>query len=177
MKELLDRLLEEFNDREYAHAYMESHAVSRLAAQVYAIRKMRGWSQEELAKESGIAQERISKIESADFDSLTITTLKKLSRAFDVSLRVAFQPFNEGMLDVVNMTPQRLEVKTREVSLAEFRDNCVRIDRDGNLISVDTTYLAPVQTIGAASEVDETSSSWQPVLPSTASDSPSKVAV
>lgn len=117
MKEFFNRLKLEFSDKEYAHSYMESHAVSRLAAQIYALRKQRGWSQEKLAAETGIAQETISKIESANFNSLTMKTLHKFSRAFDVNLSISFESFSRGILDVANMNPEQLEVKSREADL------------------------------------------------------------
>lgn len=132
MREFFKRLTESFSDKEYAHSYMESHAVSRLAAQIHALRKQRGWSQEELAKYAGIAQERISKIESADFDSLTMKTLQKFSKAFDVNLHIAFESFSKGILDVANLTPERLEIKSREEDLAtSFTENTMFIHSNG----------------------------------------------
>lgn len=113
MKEFFNRLKSDFADKEYAHSYMESHAVSRLAAQIHALRNQRGWSQEQLAAHSGIAQERISKIESADFDSLTMKTLQKFSKAFDVNLHIEFESFSRGILDVANLNREQLEVKSR----------------------------------------------------------------
>jgi transcriptional regulator with XRE-family HTH domain len=113
MKELFKRLSEDFADKEYAHSYMEGHAISRIAAQVYALRRQRGWSQEELSAMSGIAQERISKIESADFNSLTMKTLQKLSKAFDVYLHISFAPFTKGIIDIGNLHPWQLEVASR----------------------------------------------------------------
>lgn len=123
MNELLKSLSDEFADADFAHGYMESHSVSRIAAQIFALRKQRGWSQADLAEKSGLAQERISKIESADFDSLTMKTLHKFSRAFDVDLRIGFEPFSAGILDVVKLSPSRLEVCSRLVDLKSFHCN------------------------------------------------------
>jgi transcriptional regulator with XRE-family HTH domain len=131
MSELAERLVQEFADKDYAHAYMESHAVSRLAAQLHALRKQRNWSQQQLAERSGIAQERISKIENADFTSITLSTLNKLARAFDVDVRVAFESFSQGILDVVNLSPKALEVKPRQASLKAFSDQQLKISREG----------------------------------------------
>lgn len=118
MKEFFKLLAKNFGeDKEYAHSYMEGHTVSRLAAQVHALRKQRGWSQEKLAHITGIAQERISKIESADFNSLTIKTLQKFSQAFDVNLFIAFDSFSKGIIDVANLSKERLEIESRERDL------------------------------------------------------------
>lgn len=126
MKEFFNNLKQDFADEEYAHSYMESHVVSRLAAQIHALRNQRGWSQDQLAARSGIAQERISKIESADFDSLTMKTLQKFSRAFDVNLHIAFESFSSGILDVANLNREQLEVKSREEDLASSFTNHTR---------------------------------------------------
>ena len=132
MKKFFNRLKEDFADKQYAHSYMESHAVSRLAAQIHALRIQRGWSQEQLADISGIAQERISKIESADFDSLTMKTLHKFSKAFDVNLHIAFDSFSRGILDVANLSPANLEVKSREEDLAaSFTNHTIFVNGGG----------------------------------------------
>lgn len=120
MKKFLNELTTDFADFDFAHSYMESHSVSRLAAQIYALRKQRGWSQAELAEKAGIAQERVSKIESADFESLTMKTLHKFSRAFDVDLRVGFESFSEGIMDVVKLNAEKLRVDSREQDLSRF---------------------------------------------------------
>jgi len=126
MNELLKDLSEEFRDPDFAHAYMEGHSVSRIAAQIHALRKQRGWTQAELAKKSGIAQERISLLESADFESLTLKTLNKLSRAFDVNLKVNFESFSDGIIDVVKLNPENLAVTPREPDLKALRINIGR---------------------------------------------------
>lgn len=147
MKEFLKRLEQEFTNPDYAHAYMESHAVTRLAAQIYALRKQRGWSQAQLADKSGVAQERISKIESADFTSLTMKTLQKFSRAFDVNLSVAFNAFSTGMLDVANLSPNCLEVASRAEDLAAFNKMNLMQNGNGEVIAFQVYNEATVQTV------------------------------
>jgi transcriptional regulator with XRE-family HTH domain len=158
MHELLKNLAEDFKDGEYAHAYMESHAVSRIAAQIYALRKQRGWSQEELAKQSGVAQETISKIESADFSSLTLKTLHKFSRAFDVDLRIAFDSFSKGILDVVNLQAEKLKVPSRVEDLKVFTGRSLHIDGGGEWQALDVVNLVGVQVVTVISTNDSLSS-------------------
>lgn len=123
MKKFFRSLAKDFSDKEYAHAYMEGHAVSRIATQVHVLRKQRGWSQEELSQKSGIAQERISKIESADFNSLTMKTLQKLARAFDVHAQISFIPFKEAIEGVARLHSHQLEVAPRSENLEGAFDN------------------------------------------------------
>lgn len=172
MSELANKLISEFSDREYAHAYMEAHVVSRIAAQVHSIRKQRGWSQNELAEKAGMAQERVSKIESADFESVTLKTLNKFAEAFDVHLHVAFVPFSKGIVDVANITLKGLEVEPRKVDLALLNDRRNIIIRSGeawqvvptHLRAVVTPMMAKVPAVGAKTENgDKINTDWQPL--------------
>lgn len=163
MKELLKRLGQEFADAEYAHAYMESHAVSRLAAQIFALRKQRGWSQAQLAEKSGVAQERISKIESADFTSLTMKTLQKFSRAFDVNLSVVFNTFSAGMLDIANLSTEGLKVVNRSADLAAFTKMNLMQNGRGEYLAYKSLAESNVKTVVSLLPVDIVTSSgkWQ----------------
>lgn len=120
MSELAKILASEFADKEYAHAYMEGHSVTRLAAQIHALRKDRNWTQKELAKKAGMSQARVSKYESGDFESVTLSTLQKLSQAFDIHAMIDFVPFSNAVLDVVNLDPEDLVVSSREQCLAQM---------------------------------------------------------
>ena len=146
MDNLTNRLISEFADGEYAHSYMQAHTVTRIAAQVHAIRKQRGWSQGELAEAAGITQERVSKIESADFESVTLKTLNKFADAFDVHLHVAFVPFSEGIVDVANISPSRLEVRPREVDFGDLADRRAIIIRASGGWKVVENHLRSVAT-------------------------------
>ncbi|TAN47013.1 MAG: XRE family transcriptional regulator, partial [Methylococcaceae bacterium] len=119
MNALLETLIQEFSDKEYAHAYIEENANLRLAAQIRALRLQRRLSQVELAQLAGMAQERISKIESADFDSLTLKTLRKFSQAFDVHLRIGFESFSQALQDFAELSREQLERPSRAEDLAQ----------------------------------------------------------
>jgi len=147
MNELIKTLSSEFNDKEYAHAYMESHAVSRIAAQIYALRKQRNLSQEQLSALTGIPQEKISKIESADFESVTMKTLQKFSRAFDINLKISYESFSEGIKDIVNLTKDVLEVKSRVEDLQEFNSSITKTKSELKIIFADLG--APIHLIGS----------------------------
>lgn len=117
MSELAKTLASEFEDKVYAHAYMEDFSVSRLAGQIHALRKNRNWTQAELAEKSGMTQARVSKYESGDFESVTLSTLNKFSKAFDVHAQLCFVPFSDAILDVVNLSPKKLVVRERKESI------------------------------------------------------------
>lgn len=163
MKKFFNRLKQDFADKEYAHSYMESHAVSRLAAQIHALRIQRGWSQEQLAEHSGVAQTRISKIESADFTSLTMKTLQKFSQAFDVNLHIAYEPFSHGILDIANLRKDQLEVASREDDLARnFTAHTLFVNTSGNWKAVN--HLRIVDFV-AAQQPLKPMEKWQSIGP------------
>jgi len=162
MKEFFNHLKSDFADKEYAHSYMESHAVSRLAAQIHALRNQRGWSQEQLAAQSGIAQERISKIESADFDSLTMKTLQKFSKAFDVNLHIAFDSFSCGILDVANLNREQLEVKSREDDLAtSFTNQTVFVHGGGEWRAINHLRTVEIVAPRQPLKIMPSENAWQ----------------
>lgn len=113
MKDLIETLKGEFTDKDYAHSYMEGHNDTRIAAQVHSLRKQRGLSEDELAKQSGLTKECILDIESDNFDELSINTLQKIARVFDVNLRVEFESFSDGLFDVMQFN--NLEIKSRDM--------------------------------------------------------------
>ena len=117
MNAMQGKLIGEFADAEYAHAYMASHTIDRIAGQVYWTRKKRGWTQNQLADHASMAQERISKIEAGDFSSLTMKTLRKLAEALDVNLRVELEPFSHSIVSVCSQSRSQLELVARNESL------------------------------------------------------------
>lgn len=117
MKKLDPWLLQELTDRKFAHAFLETEANARFAAQVLALRKLRGWTQDDLAAASRITKADIAKIEDARLTSVQLATLRKLAQAFDVHFSLKFESTVDGAFDVVRFTETELEVPPREVEL------------------------------------------------------------
>lgn len=113
MNGLNDKLANEFEDHEYAHVYIQSHVLDRLAMQVHTLRNQRGLSQTELAALSGIGQGKISKIETGDFESLNLKTLFKLAEALDVAPVVRFERFIDAIDDVTELQVGNLNLPAR----------------------------------------------------------------
>lgn len=73
----------------------EAYAAARLAFEVgrsvRELRERRGWSQTQLAKESGMTQSAVARFE-AGGTVPTLMVLDRLATALDVSLKVGFEP-------------------------------------------------------------------------------------
>jgi transcriptional regulator with XRE-family HTH domain len=123
MNELVKTLVTEFDDKEYAHAYMEEFSNMAIAAQIKVLREQRGWTQKQLAESAKMKQERISALEDVDYDAWTIKTLRKLAKAFDLTIKVSFEKFSSGILDVSKISSETLKRTSREEDLKEFSCN------------------------------------------------------
>ena len=55
--------------------------VTPLALRIKEIRDVKGWSQAELARRSGVPQPTISRLEAGQSDSVSLTNLEKLAKA------------------------------------------------------------------------------------------------
>lgn len=146
MSELAEQLAQEFSDKEYAHAYMEEHENMVLAAQIKTLREQRGLTQAQLAELSGMKQERVCALENVEYDAWTIKTLRKLAQAFDTHLDVSFAPFSKGILDVVNLSREKLCVLPRDEDLAAFKKRTMFYSKD-SWKAADGNHLALVTTL------------------------------
>lgn len=84
------------NKKGFRDAYACAHIDQGIAYQIAAIRKQRGWSQEELAEKIGMRnQSDVARIEDTASEDISIATLKRLASAFDVALSIKFIPFTK----------------------------------------------------------------------------------
>lgn len=85
----------------FRDAFISEFLNSRLSIQIHAMRLQRGWTQKDLSERSGMAQPTLSKLETS-CDNVSLTTLKRLAKAFDVALIVKFVPFREAVREMEN---------------------------------------------------------------------------
>jgi transcriptional regulator with XRE-family HTH domain len=85
------------------------------------MRLSRGWTQEAVAKLSGMAQPRIHEIEKPGARRLNLNTLLRLASAFDVALDISFVPFGDFIGTKESFDPDSYSVMpfTKELELAE----------------------------------------------------------
>lgn len=120
MKELVKTLVSEFGDKEYAHAYMEEISNIAIATQIKVLREQRNLTQQQLAQAANMKQERICALEDVDYDAWTIKTLRKLAKAFDLTVKVSFEKFSTGILDISKIDRQTLQRTSRTEDLIVF---------------------------------------------------------
>lgn len=114
-------LFDYFDDRGVRHLYVDSTIRQLLALKIKAMREARGLDQETLgALAGGMKKSSISRLENPNYSNMTLETLKRLARAFDVALLVDFVPFTE----FVNRISDRTE--------ADFAPASYEYEKHGN---------------------------------------------
>jgi len=109
MIELADKLRHEFQDKEYRQAYADEFLNASIATQIKVLREQHPWTQEELAEKAGMKQSRISILENVNYSAWSLTTLKRLAEAFDVTLKVSFESYSARLLDIQRFGRESLE--------------------------------------------------------------------
>jgi transcriptional regulator with XRE-family HTH domain len=92
-----EKLVSKLSERDYRHAYMMEGVKTWIARQVRALREQRGWSQDDLGRETEKPQSAISRVEDPDYGKLTLQTLFDLARAYDVPLLVQFVEWSDWL--------------------------------------------------------------------------------
>lgn len=85
----------------YRAEYAARHACNSISAQIFFLRERRGWTQADLARETGMKQPAISRLERSG-QNVTLGTLARIAEAFDVALSVRFVPFSEMAIEVAH---------------------------------------------------------------------------
>lgn len=91
---LVDRWREEWASTEARYAYVESFLHSKIACQIFNIRKKRGLTQQQLAEVIGTKQSGVARMEDVNFWNWKVGTLQKIARAFGLRLRISFEEFS-----------------------------------------------------------------------------------
>lgn len=104
------RLIKKFQSKKYRDAFVVSYIEQGIRFQIKAIREQQGLTQEDLARQAGMQQERISALENPNTSGLSLKTLKKLAAAFDVGLVVRFVPLGDLIEWDVNLSSKSLNV-------------------------------------------------------------------
>ena len=99
-----------FRNKEFRESFLTSRLSTNIAAQIQTMREDRGWTQEQLAEASGMAQSRISLLEDPSYERMSVSTLKRLASAFDVGLSIRFVPYSVLLRDAVATGPSYFSV-------------------------------------------------------------------
>ncbi|HVN04732.1 MAG TPA: helix-turn-helix domain-containing protein [Bryobacteraceae bacterium] len=107
-----ERLRQDLRDPDYREQYATSALIGNVSAQVQALRRQRGLSQEELAKRVGTKQPRISSVENPpDGDKLPnweVDTLDRIAKGLGTRLKISFETFGSLVEELDAVTTESL---------------------------------------------------------------------
>jgi len=141
-REILKKRL---RNKEHRNAFVSAFIDETIPFQVRALRDQqdRQWTQEKLAFQARMKQERISTLENPNYGSYSLRTLKQLASAFDVALVVRFIPFSELAEWKLNLSHKSLEVPSFDQE-DYFKEKSIK--------ELDTKLLADNYSIGAGAQ-------------------------
>jgi transcriptional regulator with XRE-family HTH domain len=111
-KERKERLRHDLLDREYREQYATSTLIENVSAQVQALRRQRGMSQAQLAKDIGTKQPRISIIEAppdgVGLPNWEVDTLNRIALALGTRLKISFETYGSLVDELDSVTSDSL---------------------------------------------------------------------
>ena len=107
---MTSKIAKKLADGDYRRAFVESQINVGIPFQIRALMKARGWTQERLAKETGMLQPRISALLRPGRVRPNIETLRRISEAFDCGLAVRFVSISELVNWSENFDPDSFNV-------------------------------------------------------------------
>jgi transcriptional regulator with XRE-family HTH domain len=145
-----EKLLSKLKNKEYRDSFVASYIDQGIPFQIRVMREQRHWSQERLAKEAGMKQEAISRIENPNNKSLTIKTIKQLASAFDVGVILRYVPVSSMVEWVDNLPDGTLEVISyTDDPYFQPKNNEGDVTADSNRIPIQNTIQAAVSQVVA----------------------------
>jgi transcriptional regulator with XRE-family HTH domain len=109
MKELLEKLTVQFEDKEFRHAYALSFMNTYIAAQIKMLREQRHLTQQALADLVGTKQSGIARLENVNYDAWKVETLAKFAEAFDVRLKITFEEYGTLPREIESFNKESLQ--------------------------------------------------------------------
>jgi transcriptional regulator with XRE-family HTH domain len=91
------RIREKLENRAYRHEFFRVQAQDEIATRIRELRESRGLTQEQLAKQCGMKQSAISRIEDASYSRWSFRTLWRVAEALDARIRVILEPMEEAV--------------------------------------------------------------------------------
>jgi transcriptional regulator with XRE-family HTH domain len=134
---LSERLRE---DKEFRKGFFRTQTEDRIAISIRVLRNMRKKRQVDLAKESGMLQSAISRIEQADYGNWSLKTLFRVADALDARLRIDFDPI-ETVIEQYREKESEINQNEFPLELSETIVTCNDVARESFLETADNQNL------------------------------------
>jgi transcriptional regulator with XRE-family HTH domain len=108
------KISEKLGDAEYRKRFFRGQAEDEIAMSIKALREKRKKRQVDLAKDSGMKQSAVSRIEQADYCGWSLKTLFRVADALDARLRITFEPSENVIEHYRELEAEALEQDTKK---------------------------------------------------------------
>ena len=121
-------------NKKFRRAFATTQLKQGVPFQINAMRVAFGWTQQELAKRSGLPQGTISRAENLNYGDLSFNTVLQIAEGFDVAFVGKFVPFSELARWYVDLPEQsfRLPTFTEE----DAREAAIRRKPDAERVQI-----------------------------------------
>jgi transcriptional regulator with XRE-family HTH domain len=111
------KLPEKLQDRSYRKRFFLAEASSKIAAQLIALRRRRGKSQKQVAELVHTQQPAISRLERADYQNWSFSSLRMIADELDARIRVVIEP-SEDILKEYEESSEEIPEETQQTNEA-----------------------------------------------------------
>jgi len=123
------RILKKFQKAEYRHAFVSANIDQGIAFQIRVMREKRGWDQKELARRLGIkSQSAVARLEDPSYGKISLSTLKKLAKAFDVAALVKLVPYSRLLMESATISEDSMDAMS-------FSEELPQLERSVNILA------------------------------------------
>jgi len=116
----LRALWQKLRNKKYRAQFVAAQVKRGIPFQIQSLMKQKSFSQERLAKESGLTQGVISRAANPDYGNLTLNTIIKIAAGLDVAFVGKFVPFSELGNWFTNLSEETVRVKSFDEEDAEM---------------------------------------------------------
>jgi transcriptional regulator with XRE-family HTH domain len=96
-------LEQELKDSGFAKRFQRASEAWDVALQVANLRQRSGLSQQELARRLKTSQQQISRLESSSYKGHSLNMLRRVAKAMDCQVRVAFVPARKNLYSAIKI--------------------------------------------------------------------------
>lgn len=140
-------LAQKLQNREYRQKFFLAESSARIAEQLIALRKRRGLDQTQLAEMIGTQQPAISRVEKADYQNWSFSTLHKIADAQDARIRVSIQPAEDVLKEYETEAAEQPVDKEN----AELRKENTNLKEENTRIK--SAFFMKVEKFGTKAEL------------------------
>lgn len=108
-------LRSQLKNEQFAERFKRAGAAWDVSLKIAALRKQAGLSQRELASRLGTSQQQISRLESPDYESHSLSMLRRVATELNSEVQITFKPGNPRRQSMIADSPARYKPQRKRM--------------------------------------------------------------